>query len=652
MTELSDFEQRAVQLARTGETTAALELVGWRLGVPPESAEARRGLVRILLKRKQARRAVAILRSALQLGETAELRRLLGDAFRLSNAESDAVSEYCRALELEPASVPCLEGLGAAYSELHRPKDAHRCYEQLVNLRPSRADYHVELGIALEQQGLLREAEHAHREAIRLAPKSGRAQNALGVALSGQRRFSEAVECYRRAIAIDSTMAQVFNNLGNALRSLDVLDEAIPCFDRALKLRPDYAEAYSNLGVALVQQGDLKAARALYERALFLRPDYVEGHVNLAICLLTQGRFAEGWREYEWRWQTRTMRSFRRPGPRWSGEPLQGRAILLYFEQGLGDTLQFIRYAWQLKRLGARVIAEVQEALVRLLAACGAIDEVVSEGKPLPPFDVHLPLLSLPGVFGARLGRIPAKAPYLSAPSVFVRQWSERFAPIKELRVGIAWQGNPEHRNDRARSIPLECFGPLASCRGVKLFSLQKGYGEEQLEALQDRWQMINLAPDIRDFCDAAAIMQNLDLVIACDSGPVHLAGALGVPVWVALPSASDWRWLEHREDSPWYPTMRLFRQTRRGDWTGVFTRIGRELQLEAEAKRSMTSRSASAPPARRAAVQADELRAGACNPPEISIVAGRRCEGVSELQDRLGSRVIAAARYRRPRRL
>ncbi len=281
-----------------------------------------------------------------------------------------------------------------------------------------------------------------------------------------------------------------------------------------------------------------------------------------------------GWPEYEWRWRRQDASPPALTQPLWDGSSLQGKSILLYPEQGLGDTLQFIRYAPLVKQTGATVIVQCQPPLLRLLATCAGIDRLLPEGADLPPFDVQAPLLSLPRILRTTLASIPANIPYLSADPDLRARWRQSLSGVADFKVGIAWQGNPGHKRDRQRSVPLAAFAPLAEAPGVRLVSLQKGPGHEQLTELAERLRVLDLTDELEDFADTAALLSNLDLVITVDTAVAHLAGAMGIPVWVALPIVPDWRWLLERQDSPWYPTMRLFRQTAWGDWAGVFERL------------------------------------------------------------------------------
>jgi hypothetical protein len=317
--------------------------------------------------------------------------------------------------------------------------------------------------------------------------------------------------------------------------------------------------------------------------ALRLDPQSASTHWNRALALLQGGDYARGWPEYEWRW--------RRPGarprlstdrPAWDGRPLEGRTILLWCEQGLGDAIQFARYAPRVQRQGGRVLLQCPGILRALFRTLPGVEAVLAEGEALPAFDVHAPLLSLPALLGTTLATVPAEVPYLSADPALVGAWRKKLAAVPGLRVGVAWQGNPHHKWDRHRSVHLAAFAPLARVGGVRLVSLQKGPGAEQLAALRGRLPVVDFGDDLGasgPYPDTAALMRGLDLVVTVDTATAHLAGALGVPVWVPLSTIVDWRWLLGREDSPWYPTMRLFRQAQLGDWGPVFARLAEELR-------------------------------------------------------------------------
>lgn len=455
---------------------------------------------------------------------------------------------------------------------------AERAYRHVLALAPATARAWFLLGATLQMRGWLDEAVASYQQAVRLAPGHVEAHCNLGVALHALRRTDEAMAALRRALELAPTHAESLNNLGNALRDRGSFDEAEACYRRALEVRPDYVEARHNLGNALKTRGLRAEALACYDRALAIRPDLAQVHLSRALAWLEAGDFARGWPEYEWRLRCPQFAIPDLPQPRWDGGPLDGRSILLYADHGLGDGIQFIRYAPMVKARGGRVVVLCRAPLARLLATCDGVDMVVVEGSPTPACDVHAPLMSLPGIFGTDLSNLPAEVPYLFADPDRVAAWAEELGPSDDVRIGIAWQGNPAHVRDRLRSIPLAKFEPIARRPGVRLFSLQKGHGREQIEAVAGRFAVTDLGGRFDDLMETAALMTNLDLVIAPDTAPAHLAGAIGVPAWVALPYEADWRWLSGREDSPWYPTMRLFRQRRWGDWDDVFDRIAAAL--------------------------------------------------------------------------
>ena len=414
-----------------------------------------------------------------------------------------------------------------------------------------------------------------------------RQYNERAIALAKQGNLEEATALFREAVRLWPDFAEAHNNLGLALREQGQLAAAVAQYQQALRLKPNYVNAHYNLGNALQAQGQLAAAVAQYQEALRLQPDYAEAHWNRGLTWLLAGDFEQGWPEYEWRWRTKQMRGFRPsfPQPLWDGSSLSGKTILLWAEQGLGDTLQFVRYAPLVKQQGGTVLLLCPDELGRILQTCVGIDHLVTGDSPLPPFDVQVPLMSLPGILKTTLATVPASIPYLFADAALRQRWQEKLAHYAEFKIGIVWQGNPRFSQpecrvaDQRRSMALAQFEPVARLPGVRLFSLQKGYGTEQLTGRKAEWGIVDLGEKISDFMDTAAVMMNLDLIISVDTAPLHLAGALGLPVWALLRFAGCWRWLLDREDSPWYPTMRLFRQKHWGDWDEVFGRITEEVK-------------------------------------------------------------------------
>jgi tetratricopeptide (TPR) repeat protein len=566
----------------------------------------------------------------------------LGAACLAQGKSTDAETYFRRALQIVPDYVSAHTYLGMLLAQQGRFDEAVESFHQGIRAQPQNAEIHNNLGLALARQGKMGEAVASYRHALRLSPDYAAAHYNLGLALNGQGHLDAAVIEFQQALQCQPHYPEAWNDLANALAQQQKLDEAVNAYRNALQLRPQYAECQYNLGVVLVKQAKHEAAIAHYQEALRITPDYADAHYNLANALhgrgmmqealthylraqqlrphhpetnlscallwLILGDFEHGWPAYEWRRRqpdSDPPRPFKQP--LWDGLPLNGRTVLLHAELGLGDTLQFIRFAPQVKQRGGKVIAECPSSLTSLLASAKGIDHLVPRGSVLPAFDSHAPLLSLPGILRTTLATLPKAIPYLGPAPELVNKWrrtlpkyqmSEVASPMSNqamptsdigcttpaFRVGIAWQGNPAYGHDEQRSIPLAAFEPLTQVPGVQLISLQKGVGTEQLEKVkQEKKKDFALCFSLDEskgaFMDTAALMSNLDLVICSDTSIPHLAGALAVPVWVALPKIADWRWLLERQDSPWYPTMRLFRQTRNGDWLGVFGRIAEELK-------------------------------------------------------------------------
>jgi cytochrome c-type biogenesis protein CcmH/NrfG len=497
-----------------------------------------------------------------------------------------AVAYLRQALRLKPEFAEANCSLGDALFQQGKLAEAAIFYREALRLRPNYPDACNNLGNTLMGLGQAAEALASYRQAIHWRPNFAEAHCNLGDALAKARKTEEALACFREAVRLRPNYSEAYNSLGNVLIEAGHWEEAAICHREALRLRPDCAEAEFNLCYGLKAQGKAAEAAVRYQDALRLYPDHADGHFNLAHALLLLGNFTDGWAEYEWRWKTKGWSAPVAVPPRWDGSPLNGRTLILHAEQGFGDTIQFVRYASLLKRRNAVVLFVCQKRLARLLERTPGVDRLIPSDVPAPPADVYAPLLSLPHLLGTTLNTVPAEIPYLTPEAELVERWKHKLGASSNFRVGIAWQGQPEHAKDRERSVPLRQFAPLACIEGVQLISLQKGFGAEQLAEVGDLLPVVELGLELDQeaaFVDTAAIMTNLDLVVAVDSAVAHLAGALGVPVWVVLPIEPDWRWLLDRDDNPWYPTMRLFRQTARGDWPGVFARVAAALREKPE---------------------------------------------------------------------
>jgi Flp pilus assembly protein TadD len=442
-------------------------------------------------------------------------------------------------------------------------------YREVIELAPNYADAHNNLGMTLNEMGRAEDAIACYRQAIQLKPDLSHAHYNLGNALKAMGRAEGAISCYRRAIELTPAFPAAHTNLGIGLMEMERLDEAIVCYRRAIALKPDLYDAHYNLGNALKAMGRVGDAISCYRRAIELTPNAFDAHKNLALALLLVGDMAAGWDEYDWcqRSPKAINRGFLQP--LWRGEVANGRTILIHAEQGFGDTLQFCRYAQLAASRGLRVIMEVQKPLVRLLRTLPSIDAVVGQNELLPQFDLQIPMMSLPLAFGTTLKTIPSASSYVHAEKNEIEAWRIRLAKVAGIRVGLAWAGNPQYVDDRRRSVPPVLLAPLFEVDGVHFIDLQKSG-----PAAPATFPLIDFTDDIRDFADTAALIANLDLVISVDTAVAHLAAALGKPVWMLNRFDSCWRWLTEREDSPWYPTMRLFRQHEPGDWTSVVERV------------------------------------------------------------------------------
>jgi tetratricopeptide (TPR) repeat protein len=575
---IRDFNQ-GMACARVGRHQEAAACFQRAVERRPDYLAAQSNLGVALQLQGKLAEAVAVLRRAVGLAPNdAEAHRKLAGALEEAGAREEAVACCRRAVELQPDHAESQNSLGVLLERQNQLDEAVACLREAVRLKPGFGEAHSNLGAALDRQGKSQEALVSLRRSLELAPGALHAYINLGSVLESLGRYDEAREVLERAVALKPDSVEARVNLGMVLIWMGRLVEARVVLERAVAIAPGSADALVNLGLVLERQDIADAAAACYRRAVALDPNCGEAHLNLGMLLLRDGQFAEGWREYEWRSRCERSRERPRAGPRWTGAPIEGRTVLLGDEQGLGDSMQFVRYAESVKQRGARVIVECRPQLERLFKTCPGVDAVVATGSALPSYDLHVQLASLPGVLGASLDNIPAQVPYLFPDAELAEKWKAEFGAIKGLKVGIAWQGSPDNKNDRYRSIPLARFAPLAEIAGVQLVSVQSGAGCEQLANVEAPGTIVDLGDRLGDFYNTAAILRNMDLVITCDSAPAHLAGALGLRVWVALSYFADWRWLRDRPDSPWYPTMRLFRQARPGDWDEVFERIVAEL--------------------------------------------------------------------------
>ncbi|MBN3756766.1 tetratricopeptide repeat protein [Paraburkholderia sp. Tr-20389] len=551
-------------------------------------------------------------------------------AMQQNGAHSEAEELYREILALRPKHFDAIQLLGALSLQAGRVDEGIELLKKAIAINGMQAPLHSNLAYAYNAQRRFNEGLASANRALALQARFADALNNRGNALAGLDRPAEALASFEMAIALQPALAQAWNNCACVLRDLDRPDDALARCDqaialqagyaeawsnranalsdlnrpldaqasyrRALELAPSFVDAWSNLGLTQIDLKQHEAALQSYEHALALNPDHAEAHWNRALCLLQMGRLDEGWQEYEWRWQRHRMQGAQRHFAQapWLGQfPLEGKTILLHAEQGLGDTLQFCRYVPLVAAMGAKVILEVPQELMRLLRTLDGVTELIEQGQPLPAFDCHAPLLSLPLAFGTGVDSIPAGTPYLYPDEPDTKRWSERLASNAPhtLKVGLVWAGgNRPHvaelrKTDARRSIALDMLTPILDIPHVRFYSLQKGQSAQQLTGNPElAGRIVDYTDEFEDFADTAAFVNNLDLVISVDTAVAHLAGATGTPVWIMNRFDTCWRWLLDRTDSPWYPGARLFRQPALGDWNSVIAAVREALAAQTSA--------------------------------------------------------------------
>ncbi|MCP5002399.1 MAG: tetratricopeptide repeat protein [Planctomycetes bacterium] len=587
--------QSALSHHQAGDLVTAEDYYNKILKIQPDHVETLFLLGTLNLQSGNLEKASDLLRKTLALKPDYSMAHgNLGTSLQGLGKLEEATVSYQKALTLDPGYAEGYYNLANTLNMMGKPDEAISNHRHAIALKPDYAEAYDNLGTLLQDRGKLEEAIENYNKALTLKPGYVVAYNNLGNALKKQSRHDEAVANYVRGLTIEPDNAIIYCNLGTALQEQGKLDEAIENYRKALALKPDHADTHSNLGAALQEQGKPQEAIASSSRAIALKPDFAMAHLNRAIALLLSGNFQDGWQEYEWRLRTGNRNHRNALKPRWNGAPLNRRPILVYAEQGFGDTIQFVRYLPMVRALGGNVIFECPQALVRLLKWCDGIDKIVDQNVSLElpeNFDTHVPLLSLPGIFGTTLDTIPSREPYIQVNPGLSSKWRNICGNEKSFKVGLVWAGGPSRNYVyRNRSFTLSDFYPLAEIPGVTFYALQKGPAASEASNPPGRMTIHNLDAKLRDFADTAAVIDNLDLVISVDTAVAHLAGALGKPVWTLLPFSPDWRWMLKREDSPWYPSMRLFRQAHRNGWKEVIECVKDALIKEVEGFREKHS--------------------------------------------------------------
>ncbi len=623
--------------AQKNDPETAITFIGLALRADranPAAHAAHRNLGLALMALGRVEQALASFDQAISIHSSyADAYLSRGTALHRLGRFDAAVESLKQAVALRPQLAEAHVGLGTAYYELKQLDVALYCYDRALGINPKLAVAHSNRGIVLNDLGQAEAALESCHRAVRLQPdyaegyfNLGNVQKDLrqweaalasydrgltlrpdsfaahsnrGALLTELRQWDAALASCDRAIALAPDYAEAHSNRGNVLREMSQWDAALASYDRAIELQPRFAKAHSNRGVLLHSMQRLDDARASYERAIEIDPNFANAHLYRSLCQLATGNYLDGWAGYESRLKSSHASRFLSrtfSAPRWSGtEPLAGKTILVHSEQGLGDTIQFVRYSTLLADLGARVMLEVQRPLLGLLAGVEGIVQLAACGDPLPPHDRHCPLMSLPFAFATTVATVPSRVPYIKADPQKVQQWKIRLGEKTKPRVGLVWSGGfrPDHPElwsvNNRRNIPLRTLAALKH-PDIEFYSLQKGEpAESELKDLSSaNWDgpsVHDVAGLIDDFTDTAALVENLDLIVTVDTSTAHLAGALGKPVWLLNRFDTCWRWLCDRSDTPWYPTMRLYRQEAPGDWDSVVARVKTDLGALADGR-------------------------------------------------------------------
>ena len=568
-----------VVMAQRGNFPEADRLMARAIAIMPDLAEVYAHRARVLCQLRRLDEALALCARALMRdSRDIEALNVRGNVHLETGRFADALTSYDQALAVEAGQPEVWNNRGIALLRLGRGDDSLASFDKALALAPGYFEAWSNRGNALLEMRRTAEALDSYDRSLAFRTDNAEAWNNRGNALRELGRFTESLASHGRALGLRPDWPEALANAANALCELDRYDEALAACEKALRLKPNYPEALNTQGNALLETNRIADALASFTAAQAQKPDYAVAHLNEGICRLLSGDLARGWEQYEWRWQGRNPgRGFAQP--QWNGkQSIAGKTILLHAEQGFGDTIQFARYARLVAERGATTVLEVQPSLKTLLAGLAGVGAIVARGESLPSFDLHCPLLSLPRAFATELDSIPAETSYLRPPAAALTKWQSRVGALAGTKVGLVWTGSKGHKNDHRRSIPLARLLAPFTGTGVALVSLQKEIGAEDRALIARDGSLRHWGDDIADFADTAALVSLMDVVVTVDTSVAHLAGALGKPVWILLPFAPDWRWMLQREDSPWYPTARLFRQSSLGDWDGVIAAVARRL--------------------------------------------------------------------------
>ena len=578
------YKNRGDALVELKQLGAALVSYDKAIMLKVDYAEAYKNRGDALRELKQLDAALGSYDKAIAVkADYAEAYKNRGNALVELKQLDAALASYDKAIAIKADYAEAYYNCGVVFHELRQLASAVASYDRALAIKADYAAAYSNRGIALAELKHFEAAVASFDRAIAIKPDFVEAYSNRGIALVELKQLDAAVASFNKAIATKADFAEAYNNRCDALRELKQLDAAVASCDRAIAIKPDYAEAYVNRGVILKELLQLDAAVASFDKAIEIKADCASAHWNLSLCNLLRGNFESGWLGYEWRWKNEAVSSIigkrNFPQPPWLGnESLNNKTILLYAEQGLGDSLQFCRYTRLVAALGANIILEVPHPLVKLLNNLEGVSQVIARGDTLPEFDYQCPLLSLPLAFRTNLETIPTSQGYIVSNKEKVAEWQNKLGERTRPRIGMVWSGSTGHKGGPDRSLSLNQIARLLS-NDYQFISLQKEVREGDTQVLAEFDEIKHFGEEFNDFTDTAALCELMDVVISVDTSVAHLAGALGKAVWILLPFCPDWRWLLDREDSPWYPTARLFRQPAIGDWPSVILKIGRHLQ-------------------------------------------------------------------------
>ncbi len=620
----------ATLYAQTNNPSQAIDFFSKAICINPNFAPCHSNHGNALKELGRYSEAIASYDKAISLqADDAYTHSNRGVALQELGRTEEALASYDRAISFNPYSAETYSNRGVVLQELGRLEEAVESYDFAISLKPDFAKAYFNRGNILQELGRFDESLNDYRKVISLNSDTAEVHFNCGNVLKELGRFEEALESYENAIRLDPNWPEAYCNRGNALQELNQFNEALLSFNKAIQLKADYSEAYSNRGNVLQELGRLDESLESYDKAIQISPNLLDAHSNRGLCLeklkrlsesldsydkalqispnqadirwnksltlLLSGNYEEGWKQYEWRWKNQLLTASKNKRdfsqPLWLGEqPLKNKTILIYSEQGLGDTIQFSRYISLVAKCGANVIFEVQAPLVKLLRGLEGVNQIVSKGFTLPPFDYQCPLMSLPLAFKTNLDTIPNKVPYIFAEKNKIDYWQKKINPINKLKIGLVWNGGfrPDQPklwsvNER-RNVPISLISAALSNLNVNFYSLQKGEPAESEILLRENelWpkkNFVNYSQELHDFSDTAALIENLDLIISVDTSTAHLAAAMGKPVWLLNRYDTCWRWLIDRDDSTWYSSLKVYRQPKNNNWDSVLEKIKTDIE-------------------------------------------------------------------------